>query len=73
MWRRPVGFAGSGPGRSPKISDLDLLQMPGIKVVGGRVLSQEFIDEMVDARGDAPPPVDFVQQMRERKQNNGTS
>lgn len=76
MWRRPVGWSGSGPqnqnGQKVRLSDLDNTQLPGIKVVDGRQLSQEFIDEMVEARKNEPPPVNFVEQHRERKRN-GTS
>lgn len=73
MWRRPVGRAGSGPkGRgtySIRPSDFDPLQLPGCKVVGGRVLPDDFIKRMKAARKNAPPEVNFVQQMRERKRD----
>ena len=72
MWRRPVGRAASGPGRRIQTSDFDPQDLPGCKIVDGRLLSQVFIDEMVDARMCAPPDVDFVQQMRERKLNGAS-
>ena len=50
-------------------SDFDPTQLPGLKIVDGRRLSQEFIDSMVEARKNAPPEVNFVEQMRERKRN----
>lgn len=76
MWRRPVGRAGSGPGNKGtfriQFSDYEPHSIPGCYAVGGRLLTQEFIDGMEEARKNAPPPVNFVEQMRERKLN-GTS
>ena len=72
MWRRPTGPAGSGPHRSPQDNDYDPHALEGTRVVSGRVLTQEFLDAMVAAREHQPPPVNFVQQMRDRKKTDGT-